>query len=455
MDFSLTQEQQALQDSVRRFCEREYGFEQRRQLLGRPEGFARAHWATFAELGWLGAGLAEEAGGYGGGPVETMIILEQMGRALVLEPFLSCAVLAAQAIAALAPPGQREALLEPIIAGERLVALAHDGPAETTAERRGTGYRLNGRKNFVLGGPSADLLLVSARAETPRPSGYDTHTSRAIPLEAPPPLRGRSTTHSVGGWGVLPPQGESNRTGRRRNHHPPPDGQSAVDLPLKGGGDLKALEMCEASSPSGERDGISAGISLFTVDPAGPGVTRHDYHAVDGRRVSDILLDDVELGPDALIGEEGTALAAIELAIDHGVIGLCAEAVGAMDAALWLTRDYLKTRRQFGQTINNFQALQHRMADMLIETELARSMLYRGVAALAETDPATRRKGVSAAKAQIGEAGYFVGGQAVQLHGAIGVTEEYSVGHYFKRLTLVRGLFGTTDSHLARFAAVP
>ena len=364
MDFSLTEEQQALQDSVRRFCEREYGFEQRRKLLTGEDGFARANWATFAELGWLGAGLAEEAGGYGGGPVENMIILEQMARALVLEPFLSCAVIAIQAIAAQASPDQRGALLEPVIAGERLVALAHDGPAETTAEPGEAGNILNGRKVFVLGGPSADLLLVSAR-----------HT-----------------------------------------------------------------------------DG---GVSLFSVDPAAPGVTRHNYHAVDGRRVSDIILEDVELGPEALIGKEGTALDAIELAVDHGVIGLCAEAVGAMDAALWQTRDYLLTRKQFGQTLNNFQALQHRMADMLIETELARSMLYRGLVTLAETDPAARRKSVSAAKVQIGEAGYFVGGQAIQLHGGIGLTEEYSVGHYFKRLTLVRGLFGSTDTHLARFAALP
>jgi alkylation response protein AidB-like acyl-CoA dehydrogenase len=333
-------------------------------LLTGDDGFARVNWATFAELGWLGAGLAEEAGGFGGGPVENMIILEQMARALVLEPFLSCAVLAVQAIVAQASPDQRQALLEPIVAGETLVALAHDGPAETTAEPRGTGYVLNGRKTFVLGGPSADLLLVSAR-------------------------------------------------------HP------------------------------------HGGVSLFSVDPGSPAVTRHNYHAVDGRRVSDIVLDNIEVGSDALLGAEGGALPAIALAVDHAVIGLCAEAVGAMDAALWLTRDYLQTRKQFGQTLNNFQALQHRMADMLIETELARSMLYCGVAALADPDPAARRKGVSAAKVQIGEAGYFVGGQAIQLHGGIGLTEEYSVGQYFKRLTLVRGLFGTTDTHLARFAGLP
>ncbi len=366
MDFSLTHEQQALQDSVRRYAEREYGFEARRKLLASEEGFSRANWLNFAELGWLGAGLPEEAGGFGGGPIENMIILEQMARALMLEPFLSCAVLAVQTIAAQASPEQRETLLTPIIAGATLAAVAHDdgtGPP-TVAVPRGTGFVLNGRKSFVLGGPSADLLLVSAR-------------------------------HAPAGNG---------------------------------------------------------GVSLFCVDPGAGGVTRHNYHAVDGRRVSDIALVNVEVGREALLGAEGTALAAIELAQDHATIGLCAEAVGAMDAALWRTRDYLKTRRQFGATLSEFQVLQHRMADMLIETELARSMLYRGVAALAEPDPTARRKGVSAAKAFIGEAGYFVGAQAIQLHGAIGVTEEYSIGHYFKRLTLARGLCGTTDAHLARFA---
>jgi alkylation response protein AidB-like acyl-CoA dehydrogenase len=358
MDFSFTHEQQALADSVRRYGERDYGFEARRKLLAGTEGFSRDNWRNFAELGWLGAGLSEEAGGFGGGPIETMIILEQMGRALMLEPFLSCAVVAVQAILAQATPEQRDALLPAIVAGEMVVALANGPSAE--AIRMGDGYVLNGRADFVLGGPSADLLLVTARS--------------------------------------------------------------------------------------------GAGVSLFQVDPACPGAARHDYHAVDGRRVSDIVLESVKAAPDALLGWEGTAAAAVALAEDHAAMGLCAEAVGAMDAALWLTRDYLKTRRQFGTALSEFQVLQHRMADMLIETELARSMLYRGVAALGETDPAARRKGVSAAKVYVGEAGCFVGAQAIQLHGGIGVTEEHVVGHYFKRLTLVRGLFGTTDSHLARFA---
>lgn len=375
MDFSYSDEQQSLQDSVKRFCEREYAFEKRQKLLKTDAGFDRAQWATFAELGWLGAGLAEDCGGFGGGPVENMIILEQLSRALAVAPFLASGVMATQAIARLASPEQREALLAPLVGGETIAALAHSETAqhvfaprvETRAARSKAGYRLTGRKRFVLGGPSADVFLVSAR------------TSGA-----------------------------------------PED---------------------------------SDGISLFAVPANAKGLERLNYHAVDGRRVSDIVLDQLEVGAEALVGAEGAAFDAIDYALDYATIGLCAEAVGAMDAALWITRDYLKTRKQFGVTLNTFQALQHRMADMLVETELARSMLYRGIGALMLDNPQARRRGVSAAKAQIGEAGFFVGAQAVQLHGGIGVTEEYIVGHYFKRLALVRGYLGASDQHLARFAA--
>jgi alkylation response protein AidB-like acyl-CoA dehydrogenase len=256
-----------------------------------------------------------------------------------------------------------------LVAGEAIAALAHGETAQhtfapelaTKARASAGGYRISGRKTFVLGGQVADVFLISA------------------------------TT---------------------------------------GGG----------------------GVSLFAVPAGAKGLERVNYHAVDGRRVSDITLKDVEVGAGALIGDKGEAQDAIDFALDYGVIGLCAEAVGAMDAALWITRDYLKTRKQFGVSLNTFQALQHRMADMLVETELARSMLYRGIAALSLENARARARGVSAAKAQIGEAGFFVGSQAVQLHGGIGVTEEYIVGHYFKRLALVRGLYGSTDQHLTRFA---
>lgn len=369
MDFSLTEEQAALKDSARRLCERDYGFEHRRGLLRREDGFSRELWATFAELGWLGAGLSEDEFGYGGGIVETAVLLEEFGRALVVEPYLSCVVVAARAIAAVADEAQREALLTAIVSGETLAALAHnelgmrgdDSVVTTVAERDGAGWRITGRKGFILGGPSADLLLVSAR---------------------------------TGG-----------------------------------------------------------GVSLFQVAPDAPGVTVRAYHAVDGRRVADVELDGVQVEASAVLGEVGAALPGIELAVDHGVIGLMAECVGAMDAAMWLTRDYLTTRKQFGVALSTFQALQHRMADMLVETELARSMLMRGIASLSEADPVARRAGVSAAKVQITEAAVKVTAEGIQLHGGIGVTEEYVVGHFYKRAVLAKGLFGGIDFHLTRFAS--
>jgi alkylation response protein AidB-like acyl-CoA dehydrogenase len=369
MDFSLTEEQAALKESARRLCERDYGFEARRHQLRGVDGFSRDLWKTFADLGWLGAGLSEDDFGYGGGAVETALLQEEFGRVLVVEPYLSCAIIAARAIVALGDPAQRETLLSALVGGETLIALAHneaglrgdDAAVTTRAERAGDGWRLNGRKAFVLGGPSADILLVSAR--TP------------------------------------------------------------------------------------------GGVTLFEVPANATGLEIIAYHAVDGRRVADIVLSDVALSDAARIGPEGGALAGIELAVDHGVIGLSAECVGAMDAALWITRDYLSTRKQFGVTLNTFQALQHRMADMLVETELARSMLLRGIAALSDPEPEARRAGVSAAKVQIAEAAVKVTGEAIQMHGGIGVTEEYVVGHFYKRAVLARGLFGSIDLHLERFAA--
>jgi alkylation response protein AidB-like acyl-CoA dehydrogenase len=369
MDFSPTQEQAALKESARRLCQRDYGFEQRRHGLRGAEGFSRDLWKTFADLGWLGAGLSEDDFGYGGGPVETALLQEEFGRVLLVEPYLSCAIIAARAIVALGDPAQKEALLAPLVAGEKLVALAHneaamrgdDAAVKTQARRTPDGWRLNGRKAFVLGGSSADILLVSART--------------------------------------------------------------------------------------------ASGVTLFEVPADADGLEIIAYHAVDGRRVADLVLTEVAVDEAARIGPEGGALPGIELAVDHGVIALMAECVGAMDAALWLTRDYLTTRKQFGVTLNTFQALQHRMADMLVETELARSMLLRGIAALSDPDPGARRAGVSAAKVQIAEAAVKVTGEAIQMHGGIGVTEEYVVGHFYKRAVLARGLFGSIDLHLERFAA--
>ena len=368
MDFTYTDEQEALRESVQRFCEREHDFEKRQKILEASHGFDQKHWAAFAELGWLGAGLSEEAGGYGGGPIENAIILEELSKGLVTAPFLSSAVLATQAVATVANDQQRDLLLGPLIAGETIAALAHgegahhglDGRCNARVKKVETGYVLSGRKTLVLGGGIANVYFVSAIDET--------------------------------------------------------------------------------------------GLNLFAVPAKTPGMDVLPYEAVDGRRACDLVLNDVALGADALIGAPGKAEDGVLRALDYGIIGLCAEAVGAMDAALWVTRDYLKTRKQFGATLNTFQALRHRMADMIVELEVSRAMLCRGLAALMQDNGEIRKRDVSAAKAQIGESGWFVGKEAVQLHGGIGVTEEYNVGHYFKRLSLIRGLLGSSDDHVMRYA---
>lgn len=365
MDFTLTTEQESLADSVMRFVERDYGFDKRRVIMDSDSGISDLIWAAMAELGWFGAGLPEEAGGFGGGPIENALIAEGFGRGLVVEPFIANAVLTLQTLAAFGPFTGREALVEGLVSGTHKVVLAH-GEADargdarivaTTARRDGDDWLISGAKSLVLGAPSADHLLVSARS--------------------------------------------------------------------------------------------TGGVSLFLVSPDAVGLSSNVYRLLDNSRVADLGLADV---PGTLIGPEGGALPSIEAGLDHATVAVCAEAVGAMDAALKMTRDYLKTRQQFGVTINNFQALQHRMADMLIELELARSMVYQGLAALTSNDTDQRRAGVSAAKAMIAHAGLFVGRQSIQLHGGIGMTEEYAIGHYYRRLFVIAHLFGNADVHLTRFA---
>ncbi len=196
----------------------------------------------------------------------------------------------------------------------------------------------------------------------------------------------------------------------------------------------------------------SDGISLFLVARDAPGLSLRDYSTVDGLRASELALDNVRAGADDLLGEPGNALPLIERVIDGGIVAVCAEAVGIMAALYDATLAHLKTRRQFDRPIGDFQVLQHRMVDMLVACELSRSMAY--MAAVKLDEPAERRRAASAAKVQIGRAGRFVGQQAVQLHGGMGMTDELSVGHYFKRLTMIDTMFGDADHHLQRFAGV-
>ena len=374
MDLSFSDDQRLLEDSVARFVRNEYEFDKRRALAESEDGFSRDNWATFAELGLLGLPFSEEDGGLGGGPIETMIVMEQFGRGLVLEPYLATVLLAGQTIAHAGSSEQRQALLADLISGTALYALAHIEPAarfaldhvETRAESDGAGYKLSGAKAVAFNAPAADQLVVSART-----------------------------------------------AGQVR-----------------------------------DRDGIS----LFVVPANANGVTLRPYRTIDGFRAAEVILDQVSVGADALLGEAGAALPAIETVADHATVAVCGEAVGAMDVLRETTLEFLQTRKQFGVPIGKFQVLQHRSVDMLVSCEEARSLTM--MAALSLGKPATARaRAVSAAKAHIGKAGRHVGQEAVQMHGGMGMTDELKVGHYFKRLTMIDTLFGNVDHHLDRFAA--
>ncbi|MBI4987657.1 MAG: acyl-CoA dehydrogenase family protein [Rhodocyclales bacterium] len=368
MDFNYTDEQNALQDTLRRFISKDYGFEQRRALAKSDAGFSREHWAQFAELGLLALPYPEEFGGMNGNAVDTLLVMEAFGRGLVLEPYLATVIVAGGLIRDAGSDAQKEALLPAIAGGELMMALAHYEPGaryevsrvDTAAKADGSGWKLSGAKGVVLGGGAADKLLVSARTE---------------------------------------------------------------------------------------KD-----ISLFLVDRKADGVTVRSYMTQDGGRAAEIHFDNVAVGADALVGTKDAALPAIERALDYGIAALCAEAVGIMAALDEATLEYLKTRKQFGQPIGRFQALQHRMVDMVIATEQSRSMATLAAVKADSPDAAERRRALSAAKAYIGQQARFVGQQAVQLHGGMGVVDELNVSHYFKRLTMIDLTFGNTDHHLGLFS---
>jgi alkylation response protein AidB-like acyl-CoA dehydrogenase len=372
MDFSLAEERRLLQDTIKRYLGREYTFEQRRKRLAANAGISRETWKQLAELGVLGIGIREDDGGMGGDAFDTMIVMEAMGRALVVEPYLSTVVLAAGLISDAGSDAQRAAWLPAIAAGEKLLAFAHGEAAaryaasyvETRAVRSGKGWKLEGTKAVVLNGDSADALIVSART----------------------------------------------------------------------GGNVSGRE----------------GISLFIVDPKSRGVSLRAYPTQDAGRAADVRLNGVEVGDDMRIGAEGQALAFIERSLDRANAALCAEAIGIIEAMNEATLEYLKTRKQFGQPIGRFQALQHRMADMTIKAVEARSMAILAASAMSSADPDERARRVASAKAFVSQAGRFVGQQAIQLHGAIGMTDELVVSHWFKRLAMIDVTFGDAEHHLGR-----
>jgi pimeloyl-CoA dehydrogenase small subunit len=375
MDFELSEEQQLLRHSCERYFADHYGFESRRRYVQEPRGWSLIAWKQYADLGLLGLPLAEEYGGSAGGPVETMIVMEQIGRALVLEPYLATVILGGGFIR-LGGSAAIQAKLLPLIAtGELSLSFAHAerqsrydlADVATTARRDGAGYVLDGAKTLVLHGDSAEKFIVSTRL----------------------------------------------------------------------------------SGARNDRDGLA----LFLVDATAPGISVRGYPTVDGLRAAEVSLSNVRVEAAAAIGEPGAAFRLIERIADAAIAALCAEAVGAMTAAHEAAVDYMKTRKQFGVTIGSFQVLQHRAAEMLIAVEQARSMAMLATMMAAEDDVRERRAAISAAKVQIGRSGRFVGQQAIQIHGGIGMTMETKVGHCFKRLTTIDTQFGDADYHLGIVAA--
>jgi alkylation response protein AidB-like acyl-CoA dehydrogenase len=369
MDFDFTDEQEQLRDAVRKWVDKSYSFERRRAIV-KAGGFSAEAWTELAGLGLTGLAVPEAQGGMGFGAVDAMVVMEELGRGLVLEPFAAVGLMAVQLLAASRSPAAA-ARLAGIADGSQRVVLAHQEPGArydlarvaTQAEPAGAGWVLSGRKSLVPAGAHAAAFIVPAR----------------VP-------------------------GAAAGTG---------------------------------------------GIGIFLVAAQDAGAATRAYALQDGSAAADLTLT---RAPAVELLPAGDAFGALETAVDVGLAALCAEAVGAMDRLMAITAEYMNARKQFGVAIASFQALRHRMADMKMQLELARSMSYYATLRLGDA-PDARRRAVSQAKVQLGQSMRFVGQQAIQLHGGIGVTDEYVASHYFKRLTCIELSLGDTLHHLGEVSA--
>ncbi|CAN7373329.1 acyl-CoA dehydrogenase family protein [Paraburkholderia sp. SIMBA_054] len=368
MNFNFTDEQQQFADALRRYLDKQYGFEARQAIVRTEAGVSDTHWSAFAELGLTALPVPEAQGGFDGGTVDMLVVMQELGRAIVVEPYWSTTVGIEALKLSGTGDGDDAALLERAAQGESKLAVAFHEPdarydlfsIETTATRQGDGYALSGTKSVVQHGAQADYWIVPARL----------------------------------------------------------DGE----------------------------------IALFVVARHAANTQITDYRTIDGQRAATLAFDAT---PARKLNGRHAGAAALEHIADYGVVLLCAEAIGALDALNHATVEYTKTRQQFGVPIARFQALQHRMVEMLIHTEQARSATYLAAVRYGSDDVDERRRAVSAAKVRMGQAARFVGQQAVQLHGGMGVTNEVAAAHLFKRLAIIETTLGDVDHHLARFAALP
>jgi alkylation response protein AidB-like acyl-CoA dehydrogenase len=373
MDFSLNEIQTMLADSVGKFIDNEYDFDTRQEYAASDKGYSEEVWSMFAELGWTAVPFAEEDGGFGGGPVDVMVLMQSLARGLIVEPYLANVVLAGGILSRVASPAQKEKWLQPIIGGELQATLAFNEPqaryelacVQTSAVKNGDDWVLNGVKSMVPNGGTADMLIVPARTS----------------------------------------QGESE----------------------------------------------PEGITLFAVDAGSDGLSINDFATVDGLHAAEITLGDVNVTAEAVLGDVDCGFAALDATIDDAILAVCAEAVGIMHVLKDKTVEYSKNRKQFGVPIGSFQALQHRMVDMLTACEQAQSLLVWSVMTRA-TEGDDCKRAISSIKYMIGTEGRKLAEEAVQIHGGMGVTWELDVAHYFKRLTAICLSYGNADWHLDKLA---
>jgi alkylation response protein AidB-like acyl-CoA dehydrogenase len=367
MDFTYTETQDMIRDTLSRFLADTYAFDKRQKMLA--SGRDPAIWQALAqELGMLGASFSEDHGGLGGGAIENALIMEELGKVIAVEPYLQTAVIGGGALKATGG-ARADALIPEIIAGNAIIAFAYAEPQgrydlanlRTTAKKDGAGYTLNGHKAVVYAAPYATHLLVTART---------------------------------------------------------------------GGGQREA-----------------EGVELFLIDANIPGITRRDYPCVDGFQASELYFENVAIPGDALLAG---GLPLIEQIVDEATVAVCAESIGVMAKLHQGTLDYSRQRQQFGQPIGRFQVLQHRMVDMFMELEQARSMVTMAMLKLG-LPAAERKAAVSQCKAKVSRACTFVGQNAIQTHGGIGITQELAIGHYFKRATMIANQFGSADFHFDRY----
>ncbi len=376
MDLTLNEVQSMLAESVDKFITNDYDFDTRQKYAGSELGYSADVWQTFADLGWTAVPFAEDDGGFAGGPIEIMLMMQRFGRGLLVEPYLANVVLAGGILRRAANTSQKARWLHPIISGELQATLAFVEPQSrydianilTTAVNDGDDWILNGTKGVVFNGGNSGLIIMPARTA-----------------------------------------GE----------------QSDED-----------------------------GITLFAVEADCDGISIKSYATIDGLQAAEVTLTDVRVNSDTILGAVGEGFPTLDAVIDEATLAVCAEAVGIMQILKEKTVEYTKNRVQFGVPISSFQALQHRMVDMLTDCEQSYSLLLWATMANAD-ETAEAKRAVSAIKYMIGTAGQKVGQEAVQLHGAMGVTWEMDVAHYFKRLTAICQMFGNADWHLDKLADVP